>query len=221
MIQPQKYPRTPYSAWSPGLPDNPLIADMSQFIATPIVVTEKIDGSNVLLHDGKAYTRSVTEAARQGWLAMVRKHHAWKSTGTIETSYYGEDIYGVHTIEYNPVPEDQTFMLFATRQSNQWESWETVIWNAEKMDIQTVPELWRGSIHTMPELQELTQSLMAGPSRLGPEKEGLVIRRAEAFSLQDLSTNVCKIVRANHVQHNEEHWSKNWTPCRLLPPKSV
>ena len=119
MIQPQKYPRTPYSPWSPGLPDDPLMADMAQFIGTPIVVTEKIDGSNVLLHDGKAYTRSITGAARQRWLAMVRKHHAWKSIGTMETSYYGEDIYGVHAIEYNPVPENQTFMMFAIRQDDQ------------------------------------------------------------------------------------------------------
>lgn len=216
MTQPQKYPRTPYCPWSPGLADDTLKADMTQFIGTPIVVTEKIDGSNVLLHDGKAYTRSITGAARQGWLAMVRKHHAWKSIGTMETSYYGEDIYGVHAIEYNPVPENQTFMMFATRQDDQWASWDTVICNAGKMDILTVPELWRGSIDTMPELRELTQNMMASPSKLGPEKEGLVIRRAEAFGLQELGANVCKIVRANHVQPNEEHWSKHWTPCRLL-----
>ena len=50
-------------------------------------------------------------------MAMVRKHHAWKMAGS-QAYLYGEDIYGVHSIEYGPVPEDQTLHAFALRRQD-------------------------------------------------------------------------------------------------------
>ena len=69
-----------------------------------VVVTEKLDGGNTLLHAGKVYARSVLVPSEGPWMAMVKKHHAWK-VNEPDVWIYGEDIYGVHSIEYGPVRE--------------------------------------------------------------------------------------------------------------------
>ena len=118
MSPPDKYPRTPYSPWSPANPRNRPAADMTRFIGREIVITEKLDGSNTLLRQGQACPRSADSAAAAPWLAMARKHHAWKTIPLPELQLYGEDIYGVHAIEYDPVPEKATFRLFAAREND-------------------------------------------------------------------------------------------------------
>ena len=56
---------------------------------------------------------------------------------------------------------------------------------------------------------------MSEPSTFGKEKEGCVIRKANSFTdEQGFENNVCKYVRANHVQ-TDEHWTKNWKKAEL------
>ena len=115
MSPPDKYPRTPYSPW---IPANRPAADKTRFAGREIVITEKLDGSNTLLHQGQASPRSADRSSASPWLAMVRKHHAWKTIPLPELQLYGEDIYGVHAIEYDPVPEKATFRPFAAREND-------------------------------------------------------------------------------------------------------
>ena len=211
-----KYPRTPYCLWSPGITGGKDVAGVGNFIGSEIVITEKVDGSNVLLHQGQAYARSVTGSGRHGWLSMVRKHHAWKTAGYSELHFYGEDIYGLHSIAYDPVPENATYYLFAVRRGVHWLSWDEVIRYARQLDIPTVPVLYRGVEKTEPALQRLAVRLITEESALGPEREGIVIRRATSFSAAEFDQLVCKMVRDGHVQVDAEHWSRYWRPCRLL-----
>ena len=107
-----KYPKTPYWPWSPSIGrDDGVHPDPSRFVGEPVVVTEKLDGGNTLLHAGKVYARSVTAPSEGKWMAMVKKHHAWKVQEP-GVRLYGEDIYGVHSIEYEPVAEHETFYAF-------------------------------------------------------------------------------------------------------------
>ena len=70
-----KYPRTPYWPYSPAQSrDADVHADPERFVARAVVVAEKLDGSNTLLHRGEVYARSVSAPATAKWLAMVRKH---------------------------------------------------------------------------------------------------------------------------------------------------
>ena len=49
-----KYPRTPYWPLSPTIGRGDTVhADPERFVGHPVVVTEKLDGSNVLIHRGK------------------------------------------------------------------------------------------------------------------------------------------------------------------------
>ncbi len=210
-----KYPRTPYWPYSPTrAADDDMQVDPAPFTGTPVVVTEKLDGSNTLLHEGKVYGRSVSAPSIGKWLAMVRKHHAWKVTET-DIFLYGEDIYGVHSIEYDPVPENETFYAFALRFADgSFSSFRALLQYAREREIPVVPVLYEGTFRSVAEIREVVSHAHSQESALGGAREGVVIRLAGAFPASEFHRNVCKSVREGHVQ-SDEHWSKKWRACRI------
>ena len=204
-----KYPRTPYWPTSPSIaPGDRVIGDVEIFTKVSVVITEKLDGSNTTLYKGEATTRSGDSPA---WLGMAKKHHAWKMFDS-DVYLYGEDIYGIHSIEYDPVEEDHTFYAFAAREGTRFMSWYETVNFATRMDIPTVPELYRGRLHSVEEIDRLLEKLHGQESMIGGEREGLVLRIAYPFDASQFSKMVCKSVRPNHVQ-TDEHWTKNWKNC--------
>ena len=110
-----RYPKTSYWPDSPSIGrDEAILTDPERFVGEPVVIAEKLDGSNTLLHGGEVFGRSVSVPTHAKWMALVRKHHAWKVREP-DVYLYGEDIYGVHSIAYGPVGEHQTFYAFALR----------------------------------------------------------------------------------------------------------
>ena len=211
-----KYPRTPYWPYSPAGPrDDDELADAARFAGRPIVITEKLDGSNTLLHQGEVYARSVSAPATGKWLAMVRKHHAWKVTEP-DVFLYGEDIYGVHSIAYDPVPEQETFHAFALRFADgSFGSFQTMADYARERSIPVVPILFRGTLRSVREVRDFVSKAHAEPSALGGAREGVVIRHADGFPAVEFKRSVCKSVRVGHVQ-SDEHWSKRWRACPIV-----
>ena len=148
-------------------------------------------------------------------MAMVKKHHAWKVTGP-DVFLYGEDIYGTHSIVYEPVREDRTFYAFALRdRAGGFASFDDLRAYADSLEMATVPVLFEGRFGSLGEMQAFMEAEQAKPSALGGEREGLVLRMAGAFPAADFPLNVCKSVRQDHVQ-SDEHWRRNWKPCRIL-----
>lgn len=210
-----KYPRTACWPDSPAVPrDDAVLTEVGQFVGSPVVVTEKLDGSNTLLHRGEVYGRSVAAPSTARWLAMVKKHHAWK-VHEPEVLLYGEDIYGVHSIAYHPVPEDATFYAFALRHlDGSFAPFRTTVGYAREHGIPIVPVLFEGVFESVDGIRRFIQDAHAEPSALGGEREGVVMRLARGFSAEEFRRSVCKSVRANHVQ-SDEHWTRNWKPCRI------
>ncbi len=210
-----KYPRTPYWPHSPTIGRGDAVhPDPPWFVGRPVIVTEKIDGSNVLIHRGKVYGRSVATESANKWMAMVKKHHAWKVTEP-ELHLHGEDIYGVHSIEYGPVREDETFRAFALRTSaGDFLSMRELEAYAGERRIPVVPVLHRGEFASVAELRRFIDREQRKPSVLGGEREGVVVRVAEGFASADFARNICKSVRPDHVQ-TDQHWTRNWRPCAL------
>lgn len=215
MTSPPKYPRTPYLPYSPSIaPDSDRLADPSRFVGEQVVVSEKLDGSCTLLHRGEVYGRSVAAPTRAKWNAMVKKHHAWKMRER-DVFLYGEDIYGVHSIEYEPVREDETFYAFALRDAkDRFASFEALVDFAGQREIPVVPVLFDGVFDSENALRGFVEETHAEPSALGGEREGVVIRLARSFPASEFELSVCKSVRAGHVQ-SDEHWTRNWRPCRI------
>ena len=211
----RKYPRTPYWPYSPAVGrEDGVHPDANRFVSVSVVVTEKLDGSNVLLHGGKAYGRSVSTPSEAKWMAMVKKHHAWKVTDP-DAYLYGEDIYGVHSIAYAPVPEDRTFYAFALRDgSGAFTSFADMEAYAERHGIPVVPVLFKGTFGSVAELRAFLERAHAESPVLGGEREGAVVRLADGFPEEQFPLNMCKSVRAGHVQA-DEHWTRNWKPCKI------
>ena len=210
-----KYPRTACWPDSPAVPrDDAVLAEVGQFVGSPVVITEKLDGSNTLLHRGEVYGRSVAAPSTAKWLAMVKKHHAWKIQEP-DVLLYGEDIYGVHSVAYDPVREDATFYAFVLRRlDGSFAPFRTMVSYARERDIPIVPVLFEGVFDSVDRIRRFIRDAHAQPSALGGEREGVVMRLARGFSAEEFRRSVCKSVRANHVQ-SDEHWTRNWKPCRI------
>lgn len=210
-----KYPATPYWPWSPTIGRGDSVhSDSGRFVGPAVVVTEKLDGGNTLLHAGKSYGRSISAPSAGKWMAMVKKHHAWKVTEP-EVYLYGEDIYGVHSITYDPVEEQETFYAFALRDgSGRFAAFSEVESYAESKKISTVPVLFKGCFGSIAEIREFVEHAHREPSILGGPREGIVLRLARGFPSDEFSANVCKSVRIGHVQ-TDKHWTRNWMPCRI------
>ena len=128
---------------------------------------------------------------------------------------YGEDVYGVHSIEYAPVAEQETFHAFALRgRDGAFAAFAEVEEYAKHREIPVVPVLFRGRFRSVAEVRAFLEQAHAEPSALGGEREGVVLRLAQGFPAAGFRNNVCKSVRAGHVQ-TDEHWTRKWRSCRI------
>ena len=218
MNSPNKYPSTYHWPWSKTVHrDDSYHKNHENFLGRPVIITEKIDGGNTCLFNGEVFARSVSQPSHDGWMAMVRKNHAWKTNAPEfkDMAIYGEDIYGVHSIEYDAVDAMDTYMIFAVRFGDEFLSWNDVCGVAGDLDIKTVPVLAETIYDTASELTQVLESFTDQHSRIGAQREGCVVRMPEAFPASEFGTNVCKYVRANHVQ-TSTHWRVNWQPCKVV-----
>ncbi len=217
----RKYPTTPYWPFSPSVGRSDRVhPNPDRFVGIAVVLTEKLDGSNTLLHGGKIYGRSVSVPSEAKWTAMVKKHHAWKVIEP-DVYLYGEDIFGVHSIAYAAVPEDRTFYAFALRDGKGvFAPFADVEAYAKQRGIPVVPVLFKGRFESVSELDAFMKHAHEKASRLGGQREGVVMRLASGFAESEFASSVCKSVRAGHVQ-SDEHWTRNWRPCKITRDCSV
>lgn len=215
-----KYPRTYHLPYSPGSTndDKKLSGDwFKYYIGQEIVITEKLDGSNISMSVNGVCERSTATETRKPWTRNLwdpQEGLYWKIKQFIgkNETIYGENLYGEHSIHYNNLTD--YFHLFAVSNDLNWYSWDDVKIMADIMNIPTVPELWRGMIYNEHELQKIVESLAKYPSIYGEYREGVVVRLTNSFRIEDFSKYVCKWVRPNHVTMNE-HWTTNWKKAEL------
>ena len=117
MERPTKYPSTPH--WPSSLKvhrDDTYSQYPKNFIGKRIIITEKLDGGNTCLFNGQVYARSVVQPSNDGWFAMVKKHHAWKSNYPYceDVAFYGEDVYGAVFDEFTRSKQESWYALRST-----------------------------------------------------------------------------------------------------------
>lgn len=207
----QKYNRTYHVPWSPGATSDDKIAEsVNSLINVPIIITEKVDGSNTSLEADGCYARTHSgPPIHKSFDGLKSLHSTIKHEITTDTQLFGEWCYALHSIPYNNLPG--YFLLFGVRYLDLiepfWASWEEVEMWAEEIGVPTVPILWQGTVSSQKELQELTHDLANQPSNLGFEREGVVIRIASSFLDKDFNFNILKWVRRNHVK-TSKHWKE-------------
>lgn len=211
-MESKKYNRTFHLPWSPGATDDDKIAtDVSGLLNVPIVITEKMDGSNTSLeHDGCYARTHAGPPAHASFNGLKALHSSVKYIIEPGTQIFGEWCYALHSIAYSELPS--YFMIFGVRYLNEsgikhrWGSWTDVNMWAGDLGVSTVPELYTGIVSSEKELKELTNSFMNQPSVCGGIREGVVVRVAASFEDEAFPKSVLKCVRANHVNPNNDHW---------------
>ncbi len=202
-----KYPRTPHLPWSPGgTSDDRRLKNVGSLLGIPLVVTEKMDGSNVCLEADACYARSHAAAPNHPSFDAFKAFHA-----TIQHlipdgfQVFGEWLYCLHSIKYEALPG--YFLCFGIRdlRANTWGSWEEVEMWAAELGVKTAPVLARQTVETEAALRTMTNTLASQPSCCGGPREGVVVRRVDAFPDLAFSTSLAKWVRADHVQ-TDDHW---------------
>lgn len=205
----KKYNRTYHVPWSEGATNDDKIAkDISHLISERIIITEKIDGSNVCLEKEGCFARThsgpPTHPSFDGFKAL---HAQIKHLIPDYIQVFGEWCYALHSISYDKLPH--YFLMFGARvtdsKASAWYSWPDVKDVATKLNVPTVPVLWSGTVSSEKELKEIVNDLVTKPSCFGPVREGVVIRKESPFLDEEFSNCQMKWVRKNHVQ-TSEHW---------------
>lgn len=201
-----KYPRTPHLPFSPGgTSDDRRIHSVAPFLGIPVVITEKMDGSNVCLERNACFARSHASAPNHPSFDAFKAYHASvKNLLGGNTQVFGEWLYARHSIDYSRLPN--YFMVFGVRDTKTglWASWEEVVMWADSLGTVTVPVLEATEFRTEKDLVETVQAHALHPSPHG-QREGIVLRKSAEFSDAEFGTSVVKWVRSNHVQ-TEDHW---------------
>lgn len=205
-----KYNRTFHLPWSPGATNDDKIASSVEYLLkTPIVITEKMDGSNTSLEFEGCFARTHSGPPSHPSFDGLKALHAQiKHDIPSNFQLFGEWCYARHSIEYSALPD--YFLLFGIRElgaigGDYWYSWEDVENFALLYNLETVPVLYKGVVASEKELKELVESFMNQPSKCGGIREGVVVRVYDQFIDESFSNCVMKCVRANHVQ-TSEHW---------------
>lgn len=205
-----KYPRTWHLTVSPGVHrDDRQHANDAGFVDIDVVITEKLDGSGVSLHDDGVYARSKVGAPNHPSFDPLKALHAavaWQIPANL--SVFGEWCHAVHTIRYPHLPTDDELYVFAVRDDDTgmfW-PWDDVAALAGSLQLPTVPVLFTGRFGTLANLHGTIAGLAGQPSVFGPDREGVVVRQVAGFPAAEFPARVGKWVRAGHVAG--QHWRR-------------
>jgi len=203
-----KYFRTHHLPFSPGgTSDDRRLRSVDHLLNIPVVVSDKLDGSNLMMSRHHVFARSHAGAPKHPSFDMAKQVHATIAHLIPEgLSVFGEWVFAVHSITYSALPG--YFCIFGVRDdaTGVWWSWEEVKMMAIELGMPTVPVLFEGIFPSEKALEAEVLRLAALPSQCGGEREGVVVRIASDFT--DPQISIAKHVRAGHVQ-TDQHWSHN------------
>lgn len=219
-----KYPSTPYLPFSPGWrqpygekDDEAYMDDVSGFLGAPLVITVKMDGSNVQMTRDHLAARNGTDA-RHGSFDYLKALHAQRYAQAIPegVEVFGEWLYAKHSIRYEGATALAGYLqVFGVyhMDTRMWGSWEEVEATAAALGVPTVPVVKRATYakdweFTADVLREARRAIEAG-------HEGVVVRIAYPFHYGQFEDHIAKYVREGHVQ-TDEHWSQQATVRNAL-----
>lgn len=214
-----KYPRTYHFPFSPGLQNDDRRVEEGWFEhikGKPLVLTEKLDGQNCYLSKYGVYARSHAAPTEHPWdINLIQKGGMYDQIKNLlgeEEGIYGENLYAIHSIEYENLPS--YFFMFAARDNEKFYSHEEFLEMSELLNIPTVPILEIKTFETEKELEERILYWMSKGSAFGSTIEGIVVKNIESFPIEEFNKNVIKYVRKGHVQ-TDQFWAKNWKKAKL------
>lgn len=215
----RKYPKTLHVPFSKGITTGDRMCGEEWFNYLKnktLVLTEKLDGSQSYICKDGVFARSHAATTTNPWdVNLFEKGGVYDQVKNLlseDEGIYGENLYAIHSIEYDNL--DDLFYMFAARNNDRWYSWEEVVELSKILGIKHVPVLEIRRFNNISELESTVNTIMQNGSKYGKEIEGVVIRNADSFPIDDFQKNVVKYVRENHVQ-TDSHWRRNWTKAKI------
>lgn len=215
----RKYPKTLHVPFSKGITTGDRMCGEEWFNYLKnktLVLTEKLDGSQSYICKNGVFARSHATTTTNPWDVNLFErggvYDQIKNLLSEDEGIYGENLYAIHSIEYDNL--DDLFYMFAARNNDRWYSWEEVVELSKILGIKHVPVLEIRRFNSISELESTVNTIMQNGSKYGKEIEGVVIRNADSFPIDDFQRNVVKYVRENHVQ-TDSHWRRNWTKAKI------
>lgn len=212
-----KYPRTFHLPFSPGAgSDDKVLGSAEHFLNVPVILTEKMDGSNLCMTNQAVFARSHNGPPTHESFNFAKQLHAnVRSAIPDDLSVFGEYLFALHSIPYTELPG--YFLIFGVREdkTGKWWSWDMVGEMAKELGVPSVPLIGSfDSITTEDSLEKIILAIMKAKNLLCKDTcEGVVIRLAGEYT--DFSKSVAKYVRANHVQ-TTTHWTQQEIQRNLL-----
>jgi len=208
----KKFPRIPHLPWSPGGTrddrrlDESLILKMFIGVGNHIIITEKLDGSNLCLTSNDVFSRSHSGSPIHSSFDLAKKMHAEVAHNIPDRiDVFGEWCFAIHSIEYDRLPGPYPFYIFGIRDKYGWFCWDEVISFSSELGLNIVPVLFNGIVED--NFRELTENLACRESKYGEEREGIVIWPYNGLaSDEDFSQQTAKWVKENHPKDPDEHW---------------
>lgn len=210
-----KYPTTPHLPFSPGVnSDDTLLADCMSLLRKEVVVTEKLDGGNCCIKGGQVFARTHAQPATHESFSAVKQLSYGFAAQLGDIELFGENMQGIHSIEYKNLTS--FFYVFAARSDGKWLAWDDVVDLAQRLDLPTVPVVFRGRFDTPAQLQGCIESWSRDRSAVGEDvnPEGFVLRRVCSFANSAFADNLAKYVRANHIQTDPD-WKRKWRKAEI------
>lgn len=205
-----KHPRTYHISWSASISsDDKILESLTQFYDKEIVITEKRDGEcTSLYNDGYIHARSI-DGNSHPWQDIIKSEWRQKCFNLPDGwRIVGENLYAEHSISYiNLKTWIEIFAIFD--ENNIAISWDSMIEWCELLELNPVPILYRG-IFDYNFIRYFHKTLDLD------KQEGYVMRISDEINYNNWGSEVCKWVRKNHVQTDDEHWSKNWKSNKLM-----
>lgn len=201
-----KYPRTPHLPCSPGAgSDDKVLGSVEHLLNIPVVLTEKMDGSNLCMTRHAVFARSHNGPPTHESFDFAKQLHSGIChTIPDDVSVFGEYLFALHSISYTDLPG--YFLIFGVREdtTGEWWSWEMVKEMAREMGMPTVPYVATKIFRRAEDFETVCKTLTSMASSCGHTREGVVLRVADEY--RDPSTSLAKYVRANHVT-SSTHWA--------------
>eukprot|EP00803_Ostreobium_quekettii_P004943 evm.model.scf_1877.1 EVM.evm.TU.scf_1877.1 scf_1877:793-4459(+) len=213
---PQPYPRTPHLPFSPAVAHDDVLLEMgvaSDLTSWSIVITEKLDGGNCCIHQGKVYARTHRHEATHtsfGAIKALASSSAFSSLPP-HLALFGESMAAVHSIEYDRLASPLYLFAVLDCGTGVWASWEEVVDMAGRLGLPTPPVLFEGRMADLQEMRDWMEEQARLRSCVGEDspREGFVVRRRGPFDGRQFDHCVAKYVREGHVR-TDSRWRQTW-----------
>lgn len=212
-----KYPTTAYLPFSPqwrspgtAKDDEAFLENVDCFLGAPLIVTIKMDGSNIQMSNKHIAARNGTVANHKSF-DYLKALHAQQYSHLIpdDIQVFGEWLFAKHSIHYTGNLSLQNYLqIFGiyNMKTKMWGSWTDVENMANTLGVPTVPVIKKARYDK--EWVFIQDISYIANNIIQQGHEGIVIRVSSyPFHYGQFNTHVAKYVRPNHVQ-TDEHWSE-------------